>query len=281
MAYYLWNLIRDVYQGLGRSEVSTATGGTTTTLVDAKLAGKGRDDDYNDGAIIVLSAGGEAPEGEIKRVSDYEGSSGTFTFESAMTAAPESGDLYLRVDPYFPYRNIVEQVNKGLLRLGEIPLVDTTSLDTAENQTEYTAAVAWKRRPPVRVDIQTNPGDADDNRWEEVPYWEYVPAGAGATGLIVFDRQLTSGRDLRVWYLSDHPRVSAYSDAINELIHPVLAAAAVMVEALTWQQARLSGGDEALTGQLERAAAELARLRVLYPVWRPRRRARMRFAGLG
>jgi hypothetical protein len=142
MTYTLWNLIRDVYQHLGRSEVSAATGGTITTLADSTLAGKGRDDDYNDGAVLILSAGGVAPEGEIKRVSDYEGSTGMFTFESAVTAAPESGDLYLRVDPYFSYRNIVDQVNKGLASLGEIPLVDTASLDTAEDQTEYTAAVA-------------------------------------------------------------------------------------------------------------------------------------------
>ena len=43
MTYTLWKLIRDVYQHLGRSEVSAATGGTTTTLADSTLAGKGRD----------------------------------------------------------------------------------------------------------------------------------------------------------------------------------------------------------------------------------------------
>ncbi|MGD2026622.1 MAG: hypothetical protein PVI99_02295 [Anaerolineales bacterium] len=131
------------------------------------------------------------------------------------------------------------------------------------------------------MDIQTRTRDADDHRWREVPFWEYVPAAAGQTGLIVFDKQLAAGRDLRVWYLSDHPRVSAHDDVINELIHPALATAAVAVEALRWQNARLSGGDEALVFQLNEANAQLERMRVLYPVWRPRRRARMRFAGVG
>lgn len=278
MSFMLWQLIRDVYQHLGRSEVSTATGGTEATLADSKLAGQALDDEFNDGTIILLSAGGEALEGEFQRIADYEGSSGTFTFESAMSAATAAGDLYLRVDPFFPHRAIVEQVNKALVRLGEITLVDT-SLETVSGQTEYPAAAAWKRRPPIQVDIQTRTGDADDHRWQEIPWWEYVPAAAGTDGLIVFDRALPAGRDLRVWYSASHPRVSTYNDVINELIHPAVAVAAVTVEALTWQVARLSGKDSALGAQLEAARADLARLEGHYPVWKPARRAKMRFAG--
>lgn len=279
MSLLLWQLIRDVYQHLGRSEVSTATGGATTNLVDSKLAESSQDDAYNGGAIIILSADGGAPEGEIQPVANYAGSTGTFTFEGPMTTAPAAGDLYLRVDPYFPYRNIIEQVNKALVKLGEITLVDTASLDTISGQTEYPVAVAWKRRPPIRVDIQTQPGDPDNNRWEEILWWTYVPAAAGTPGQIVFDRALPAGRDLRVWYSASHPRVSAYNDAINELIHPAVAVAAVTVEALTWQTARLSGKDTALLAQLESAKAELAQLKQYYPLWKPSRRARMRFAG--
>lgn len=283
MSYYLWQLIRDVYQNLGRSEVSTATGGSTTTLADSKLVGQGKDDDYNDGAVIILSdagGAGAAPEGEFKRVSDYVDSTGTFTFEDAMTAAPASGDLYLRVDPYFPYRNIIEQVNKALTKLGEITLVDTTSIDTADNQTEYTAAVAWKRRPPFRVDLQMNTGDSNDNQWDEIRWWEYVPAAAGSTGLITFQRQLVAGRDVRVWYVSSHPRVSSYNDEVNELIHPAVAVAATLVEALTWQNARLSGSDDSLIFQLNDAKTELDRMLERYPVWKPTRHGKSRMLDL-
>ncbi|MCB2179449.1 hypothetical protein KQH61_05960 [bacterium] len=277
MSYLLWQLIRDVYQNLGRSEVSTATGGSTTTLEDSKLSGQGKDDDYNDGAVIILSADGAAPEGEIKRVSDYVDNGGVFTFEDAMSAAPAAGDLYLRVDPYFTYRNIVEQANKGLTKLGEITLVDTTTLDSASGQTEYTAAVAWKRRPPLRVDIQTKTDDADNNQWKEISWWEYVPAAGGSTGLIVFDRELTADRDIRVWYRASHPRVSAYNDPINELFHPSLVVAAVLVEALTWQNARLAGSDKSLITQLNDAKTEFARIMNQFPVWSPPRRAKSRF----
>lgn len=278
MSYLLWQLIRDVYQHLGRAEVSTATGGTGTTLIDGKLAGQALDDEFNEGTILILSADGEAPEGEFQRIANYEGSSGTFTFESTLTAAPASGDLYLRVDPFFPSRIMIEQVNKALVKLGEITLVDT-SLVTADGQTEYPAAAAWKRRPPIQVDIQTRTGDPNDHRWQEILWWEYVPAAGGSDGLLVFDRALPAGRSLRVWYSASHPRVSAYDDVINELIHPAVAVAAVTVEALTWQAARISGKDSALQKQLEGVQAELTRLQGLYPVWKPARRARMRLAG--
>ena len=281
MSYMLWQLIRDVYQNLGRSEIGTASGGTTTTLVDGSLAGRGRDDAYNRGTVLIFSADGEAPEGEIRQVADYEGSTGTFTFENAMNAAPAAGDLYLRVDPYFPYRSIIEQVNTALVKLGEITLVDSSTLETAENQTEYAAAVTWKRRPPLRVDLQNQPDTANDNRWETIHWWEYVPAAAGAEGRIVFDRPLPGGRKLRVWYIASHPRVSAFDDEINELIHPALAAAATTVEALTWQNARISGSSKALSGQLEAAKADLEQIKRLYPTWKPVRQSRMRLAGLG
>jgi hypothetical protein len=248
--------------------------------VDSNLAGKSRDDAYNDGAVLVLSAEGVAPEGEIRRVADYKGSTGTFIFAEALTASPAAGDLYLRVDPFFPYRSIIEQINTALVRLGEITLVDETTLETAENQTEYPVAVAWKRHPPMRVDLQTQPGAVGDNRWQEVPWWEYVPAAAGSQGKLIFARPLPAGQKLRVWYIASHPRVSASDDVINELIHPSLSAAAATVEALTWQNARMSGSNEALMVQLTDAKAELSQMKQRYPIWKPAPHARMRFAEL-
>lgn len=281
MSYLLWQLIRDVYQDLGGSEVAEVTGGTTTTLVDGNLAGQGRDDDYNEGLIMILQdagGAGAAPEGEFKRVTDFVDSSGTFTF-GAMTVAPASGDIYLRASPYYTMRNIIEQVNKGLVKLGELALVDTTTLDSANNQTEYAASVAWKRRGPFRVDIQTNTGDGNDNQWERVEEWEFIPAVPGTAGLIVLRKQPVAGRDLRVWYWSDHPRVSAYDDVIHESINPALAVSAVSVEALRWQIGRLSGSDKSLKEQINDAKLELERMRALYPIWKPPQRARMRSTG--
>ena len=240
MAYLLWQLLRDAYSELGQLQVSAATGGTTTTIVDSKLIGAGRDDDWNGGAVIVLSAGGAAPEGEFGRVSDYVDAAGTLTVPE-MSAAVESGDLYGLVSEYYPLQQMIELANQALRNLGDLTHADTTTLDTAAGQTEYPAAIAWKRRPPRRIDIQTRTGDADDHRWALVRAWDYVPAAAGESGVIVFRSPLRAGRELRIWYEDAHPRVSAYDDEIREEIHPALAVAAAVEKALVWQVSRLDG----------------------------------------
>ncbi len=163
MTYLLWQLLRDAYAELGQLQAAQATGGSTTTIVDSKLIGTGRDDDWNGGAVIVLSADGAAPEGEFGRVSDYIDAAGTLTVPE-MSAAVESGDLYGLVSEYYPLQQMVELANQALRSLGDLTHVDTTTLDTAVGQSEYAASAAWKRRPPRRIDIQTRTGEGGDHR---------------------------------------------------------------------------------------------------------------------
>ncbi len=281
MSYKLWDLIRDAYQGLGQLQVAKATGGSTTTVVDTKLINSGKDDDWKDGAVIVLEDGsGAAPEGEFSRVSGYADSSGTLTIDE-LTAAVATGDVYGLVSAYYPLQQMVELANLALKSLGDMVLVDTTTLDTAANKTEYAAAVSWKRRRPIQVDIQTNTGDADDNRWQTLYDWEFVPAAAGSAGLIVLKQQPEAGRDLRILYEDAHPRVNEYDDVIDETVHPALAAAALVEKALVWQNTRLEGGNDFLLMRLNDAKTELERAKVMYPIWKPRAKARMLLAGLG
>ncbi|MBN2045442.1 MAG: hypothetical protein JW757_10515 [Anaerolineales bacterium] len=276
MTYTLWQLLRDAWAELGQLQVGEATGGSAATLVDSKLIDTGRDDDWKDGTVIILEADGESPEGEFGRVSSYVDSTGTLSFP-AMTAAVASGDLYGLVSGIYALHPMIQLVNLALRSLGDILNVDTTTLDTATGKTEYAAAAAWKRRPPRQVDIQGNLDDADDNRWVRVQDWCFVPAAAGNTGLIVLRQQPEGGRDIRVWYESIHPRVSAYNDVIHESIHPALAAAAVVEKALVWQTSRLDGHSEFLLDRLNEARSELNRQKMLHPIWKGRRTSR----GLG
>jgi hypothetical protein len=283
MSYLLWNVLRDTWQELGQLQVGNATSGSTTTVVDSKLINTGKDDGWNNGAVIILedSAGGNAaPEGEFARVVDYSDSTGTLTID-ALTAAVAGGDLYGLVSEYYPLRQMIELVNLALRGLGDIGLVDTATLETATLKTEYAAALAWKRRPPRQVDIQTISGDADDHRWQRIYDWEFVPAAAGATGLIVFRTQLEDGRNLRVWYEDAHPRVNAFNDVIHETVHPALVVAAVVEKALVWQVSRLEGEHPFMMQRLNDAKNELERMKLLYPIWKPMKNARMLLAGSG
>jgi len=281
MTYLFWQLLRDAYADLGQLQAAQATGGSTTRVVDTKLIGLGRDDDWNGGTVIVLSAGGQAPEGEFGRVSDYVDATGTLTVPE-MSASVESGDLYGLVSEYYPLQQMVELSNQALRNLGDLTHVDPATLDTASGQTEYAASAAWKRRPPRRIDIQTCTGEGGDHRWALVRNWAYLPAATGQSGLIVFRTQLPTGRDLRIWYEDVHPRVSAYDDAIHESIHPALAVAAVVEKALGWQVSRLDGENEFLLRRLEDARAELERQKRLHPVWQVGRVSRgMEIRGRG
>ena len=275
-------MLQGVYKALGQLRVSTATGGSTTTIVDTKRVGTANDDDFRNGvAFVVRDAGGAsaAPEGEFNRISAYVDSTGTFTVDTAYTAAPASGDTYAWANQQYPIYEMIQAMNDGLRLLGDVPLVDTTTLDTAAAQTEYAAAVAWKRRRPYRIDIQGRTGDANDNQWLEVSHgaggWYWVPAAAGSTGLIVFDFQPPTSLDMRIWYADRHPVVNAYGDVINERIEPELAVLAGKMKALEWQVARTRGADQFVVQMLNDTKLEFDRRRLEEPIEKPRAKSKI------
>ena len=256
----LTHVLQRFYRRVG-GKVTLATGGTTTTVIDTKLAdelGDGNEDDiYNGGTVIVIEdAGGAnaAPEGEFSRITDYEASTTTATFSPALTVAPAAGDRVLIAAPDFPLYDVIEIVNDALKNLGEIP-VPNTSLTTAESQTEYTLPAVLKGKELLDVLLQTNTDDADDNAYIPVPNWRVMPANPGSTGLLVLP-QLTSGRTLKIVYRGIHPRVDTFDADISEYLHPDLVHAAVFAHAIQWKNdsSLLSGGADNSTLQLEAKA---------------------------
>lgn len=285
MGFTLSKLLQAVYAELGQLQVSTVTGGGDDFVTDSKMANTGgKDDVWKNGTVFILEDSGEAgaaPEGEFKLVSAYDDATGKFTVESNFSAQPAAGDVYAVVSEYYPLYTMVELVNAGLRVLGGIPLIDTATLETASGQTEYAAAVAWKRRPPMRIDYQGNPGDAGNNQWVRVYDWEFAPAAPGITGMIVFWNELPVGRDLRIWYLDSHPRLNSFDDSVAEVISPELAVAACVERALRWQNSRLGGGDAFMMERWSEAKLALGHAILQFPIWRPGRAARSRLAGLG
>jgi len=278
MAFTLSNLLVEAYKELGQLTVSTATGGSTSTVVDSKQAGIHGDNSWKEGGVFILrDAGGAsaAPEGEFKRCSAFTDSTGTFTVESVFTTSPASGDTYGFVSEYYPLFTMMELANAALFSLGDIPLVDTTTLTTVASQTEYTAAVAWKRRPPYRVDIQTITSDSNNNLWRTTHDWEYVPATAGSTGVIVFGEQPAIGRKLRIWYRDVHPMLTAYNSTIYEGFAPNVVQWAFTVKALEWQNARSGGSEGFLLDKMNKAEQKLAEARALQPAWHPKSKSRL------
>jgi hypothetical protein len=262
--------------------VSTATGGTTVTLVDSKQAGVHSDGDWvNGGLFIIQDAGlaGAAPEDEVQLITSYTDSTGTFGF-SAMTAAPAAGDLYGFVGDYYPLYTMQELANEALQNLGDIPLINT-SITTAAGQTEYDIPVAVKRSPPYRVQIQGRTGDSNDNQWVDVSGWEYRPSTRNAAATLVLP-SLPVGRTIALWYMGEHPSLSVFTGstaAINETLDPELVTRTLVELALEWQNARMQGTDSYLLQVEMKAQQRRMEYEAKRRQWKPARRSKLLVLG--
>jgi hypothetical protein len=268
----LTHLLQKAYRRLKVARTSTATGGTTTTLVDTALlddlGDSNEDDVLNRGTVIIVKdagGAGAAPEGEIRKISDYD-DGGTITF-TAMTAAPASGDTYMNMSPDFPLAEMIEIANDALVSLGRIPKV-YSSITTVANQTEYALPVALKGVDLAGIEIQGILTDSDDNRYNPIEGWKITPALPGSTSLLTIP-QFAAGYILRIGYPGLHPRVSVYSDYISEYIHPELATAVVVAHALQWYNSQRGGADDYWKQREDRAWNQLDIAKAQYPIKLP------------
>lgn len=268
------------FDALGLIRFGLATGGSQTTAVVGALAEEGLDDDYNGGTLFVTrdSAGASAaPEGEFQAITDFTDFTGTFEF-ATLTEALAAGDTVAWTDDEIGTQQMLSLVNDALELLGDIPNVDTTTLDTEGSKTEYTSS--WNRERPYRIDFQTNTGDADDNRWQEISDWDYIPAAPGEDGLIVFDFQPLASRDIRVHYMAAHGKLNAYGDRVYEGVTPKLMRAAVSVVGWRYLQTVRRGTDDYTIDQLNAAEVEFDRKKMESPIYIPAKGIRLRLGGI-
>jgi hypothetical protein len=230
---------------LGQCDIRTATGGSTTTVVDTTLPNLYEDEEslIGGGVFISYDVGGAAaaPEGQYKTITNYDPATGTITF-TAMTIAPAAGDEYFVSLPSFPVGVVKERINAALRMLGEIPVIDKLTLSSVSGQTEYAQAVAWKKKPPIKIELQssTTSGDTEPIL---LTGWKVEPTTAGSAGLIRFPYAITAGYYLYVTYLGIHPTLNLYTDVIQEYFSPELVVAASAYKLAQWYNARQGGKD--------------------------------------
>jgi len=122
-----------VARELGVARQGTATGGSTTTIIDT---GRNEvDDAFNGGTAWIVSADSAAPEDEYATISDWVNSTGTATI-SAVTAAVASGDVYVLTTARYPLDVLISAINSELIKYW-VPRWDKTSLDVVSGQSEY------------------------------------------------------------------------------------------------------------------------------------------------
>lgn len=249
--FQLTHLLQQGFRKLRNTRISTATGGSTTTIVDSKLIdylGDSNEDDILNGGTVILikDAGGAsaAPEGEIRYIDDYTSATGTITF-TAMTAAPAAGDTYMLVSRDFPLYDMLEVVNDALAYLGQVAPTPDTSLTTVVSQTEYTLPIAMQGAQLLNVTYQ----DSGNDRNIPIDGWYVKPATAGSTGVLVIP-DIGAAETLEVTYLAAHPKVSVYSDYISKAVYPDVAVRSFVAHAWEWLNHN-SGSADDLSRQTE------------------------------
>ena len=96
MAQTLEQLRTALALAVSRLFSGTATGGTTTTLIDTSGLQRYTETDTLAGAYLYIEDTTDdlAPEGESRRIESYNASTQTITVDRAFSAAPESDDTY-------------------------------------------------------------------------------------------------------------------------------------------------------------------------------------------
>ena len=242
MAFLASNLVQNIYDELGQVDPTfglfNATGGSATTFINTNFANYENppetDAFKNYLAIVVRDAGGASasPEGKWALVSAYADSTQTGTVATVTDAIASGDTIMLAKQDKFPLQQVLFAINRGLEFIGDVPENVNTSLTTVANQTEYSIPVAVKRGLK-QVWIQGRTNDSNDNQWYPIYGFRRDPA-TGGTADTIYLPQLPQDRTIRLVYDGIHPTVSAYSDYINDYIHPKIAVSACIIKLLEW-----------------------------------------------
>jgi hypothetical protein len=229
MSLTLSKIAQRVWRETGFSVDIAATGGSTTTIVDANSIYTADDALIGGTAVVVRDAGGlgAAPEGEYARVSDYVAGTTTFTLGTALTAGISAGDSILLASPKIRLEQMKQAINDGLANLGTISLVDT-SLAAVAGTYSYNLPVGLKIKELKDVLI------FDGNQYRSIiGYVRNFPAAPAATGTLEFT-QIPYSNTLKIVYEGVHPTLSAFNSTVSETIQEELAVSAAMDKALAW-----------------------------------------------
>ena len=218
MTFNLFDLSYRVARELNAVSEGTATGGSTTTLIDT--INLTQDDDFwNLGTIWILYDGGgagAAPEGEWGRISDFANATSVITVPT-MTA-PAAGDRYAVADDEFTLDTIISQINSSLADMGRMVYTDTTTITTADDQTEYTLPTGLAAGDLRQVWLQGDDDDSDDNRWTRIYNYEIQKSATGTADEIIFQYQYASGYAIKLVYIAPHPEMYLITSELSEMV---------------------------------------------------------------
>lgn len=200
---------------------STSNGtGSTTTLVDSRMTIE--PDNFFNGGTIWFKSG--ALDGKTAVITDFDSSSGTFTFPT-QTAIVASGISYSVASPMYSREDLVSAINQALTTLGPLPTIyDDVAFITVADQEEYTlpTGVCNIKKVLIATSLVAPYNYSENNGWFE------------NNGSLFFDMDIPSTADflIRLYYEAPHAEVNLDADAITDALHPDLVIWTAAVNAL-------------------------------------------------
>lgn len=211
MSYTLLQLRQELSKSLDSLIQGTATGGSTTTLIDTNLLDSGEfaDDHLNGSDIYITDTTDDlAPKGEARYVTDFVQSTGVVSVGKAFTAAPGAGDTY---DVYLRYTK--EDLDTALM----LAVKDwrlQTSLTLSSNTAEYALSATALHRAEQVQSVWLRDSSDTQSAYEQVSNWR-VWDNAGTLTLEFADLNFDSGTSCRVVFLAQYDQMDTagvYSD---------------------------------------------------------------------
>ncbi len=234
---------------------STATSGSTTTLIDTALQST-RDDFWNAGICFVRS--GTYNSSTAFPVLDYTDTGRVLTIaSSALAHAIVAGQNYTLCRGQFSRQILLGAINQALTEIVVTQHDDTLVVLADTEEYDLPAGVA----NVVKVEVASN--DAEPYRFETKNYWR---ENAGQIVFLNNYQPQTADMPIRIWYNAPHPALTLDADTVNAAIHPAR---------LAWMAAYYAclsrAGLEGLTNQKAKdfmgmVTARLPEMAARYPV---------------
>jgi len=235
----------------------TATGGSTTTLVDTDITvSRALPDDWFNGGPIWFRSGNN--DGKTATITDWANSTGTFTF-ATQSGACAASDLYAATNNDYPYYVLAMAINDALVdRIPNVPAEysDATFI-TVSDQMDYNLPAGVYNVHKVEVATSTS------TPYNYIPTYRWREIG----GQISFDegaQYSAAGYRIRLTYVVPPSETTADTDTINDLIHPDWLAWEAAVFCLRWKLGLKGSNDKFLATLLADAMANAERARRLH-----------------
>lgn len=266
MSYRLYDATLEVARVLGDVYQGTATGGTTTTLVDSTIPH--RSGWFNDPQVGTLWVDHSTV--AVHRITGH--TTTTLTFSPAVGVAYANGTVYYAAPGFYPYYVLRQAVNHALRELGPIPMETIVTATADQHEYDNTDNAIFDNQI-VEIQVAGVTGSTEPDyklRSTEPLYyrlhsqWNQVMQSTRYTLIFEDNTAPDDAYQMRITYLNRHPVLSNATDIIYAgVCNPERIVWQAAVFALKWRFERVGKDDpelvQLLNFAMEQATAAAAR----------------------